>query len=130
MLLTCLKGSGGHHVWTVEFAVEAERDLDLIFDHLLETCQAFGDDIGTSFDRAERRLLEIRSSAPGLAKLSFQGTLRRDILEGLRFVRHDKAVFWFLLKEDRLVVQVLAVFFGGQDHTNHMLARLLSDHPE
>ena len=59
MLLTCLKGSGGHHVWTVEFAVEAERDLDLIFDHLLETCQAFGDDFGTSFDRAERRLREI-----------------------------------------------------------------------
>lgn len=113
-------------MWTVEFAVAAERDFELIFDHLLQSYQDFGDDFETAFDHAEQRIEDILSSARDLAKVPFQGTLRPDILTGLRFFRHDKAVFWFTAKEDRKVVEILAVFFGSQDHIRHMLARLLS----
>ncbi len=117
-------------MWTVEFAAAAERDFELIFDHLLQSYQEFGDDFDTAFDRAEQRIEDIQSSASDLAKVPFQGTLRPDILPGLRFVRHDKAVFWFIAQEDREVAQILAVFFGSQDHVRHMLARLLSGSPE
>ena len=113
-------------MWTVEFAAAAEQDFELIFDHLLHSYQEFGDDAETAFDRAERRIVDIQSSAIDLAKIPFQGTLRPDILPGIRFVRHDKAVFWFVAQEAREVVQVLAVFFGSQDHIRHMMARLLS----
>ena len=113
-------------MWTVEYAAAAERDFELIFEHLVESYQEFGDNIETAFDRAERRIDDIQSSAKDLAKIPFQGTLRSDILPGIRFVRHDKAVFWFVVQEDREVVQVLAVFFGSQDHIRHMMARLLS----
>lgn len=117
-------------MWTVEFAAVAVRDFELIFDHLVQSYQEFGDDIETAFDRAERRIVEIQSLSETLAKIPFQGTLRPDILPGLRFVRHNKTVFWFIAQEDREIVQVLAVFFGSQDHIRHMLARLLSDTAE
>jgi hypothetical protein len=35
-------------------------------------------------------------------------------------------VFWFIPDSDRETVQILAVFFGAQDHITHMLKRLLS----
>ena len=113
-------------MWTVEFAAAAERDFELIFNHILQSYQEFGDDIETAFNRAQRRIGDIQSSAINLAKMPFQGTLRPDILPGIRFVWHDKAVFWFVAQDDRKVVQVLAVFFGSQDHIRHMMARLLS----
>lgn len=117
-------------MWTVEFAAAAERDFELIFDHLVNSYQELGDVFDTAFERAERRIASIQSSASDLAKVPFQGTLRPDVLPGLRFVRHDKAVFWFIAQEDRKTVQILAVFFGSQDHIRHMLTRLLSGSPE
>lgn len=117
-------------MWTVDFAAAAERDFELIFDHLLQSYQELGDDFDTAFERAERRIGGIQSCASDLAKIPFQGTLRPDILPGLRFVRYDKAVFWFVAQEDRQIVQILAVFFGSQDHIRHMLTRLLSGSPE
>lgn len=113
-------------MWTVEFAEAAEQDFELIFDHLFQSYSDFGDDFETVLDRTEQRILAIQSSALELAKVPFQGTLRPDILEGLRYVQHNKAVFWFIANENQKVVRVLAVFFGGQDHIRHMLARLLS----
>lgn len=113
-------------MWTIEFSAEAEHDFELIFEHLLQTYQDFGDDLDIALDRAEQRLLTIQSSSRDLAKTPFQGTLRSDILEGLRFVRHNKAIFWFVVNEDHQVIRILAVFFGGQDHLRHMLTRLLS----
>ncbi len=117
-------------MWTVEFAAAAERDFELIFDHLIRSYQEFGDDFGTAFERGERRIRNIQSTAKNLAKVPFQGTLRPDILPDLRFVRHDKAVFWFVAQEEQQIVQILAVFFGSQDHIRNMLARLLSGLPE
>lgn len=117
-------------MWTVEFAAAAERDFELIFDHLCEAYQDFGDEFETAFDRAAQRILVIQNSALDLANIPCQGTLRPDILNGARFVRRDRAVFWFVANEDRKTVQVLAVFYGGQDHIRHMLTRLLGDLPE
>ena len=117
-------------MWTVEFAAAAERDFELIFDHLIRSYQEFGDDFDSAFERAEQRVDAIQSLARDLAKIPFQGTLRPDILPDLRFVRHDKAVFWFVAQEEQQIVQILAVFFGSQDHIRHMLARLLSGLPE
>lgn len=110
----------------IEFSAETERDFELIFEHLLQAYQDFGDDLDLALDRAEQRLLSIQPSVRDLAKTPFQGTLRPDIFEGLRFVRHNKAVFWFVVDEDRQVVRILAIFYGGQDHIRHMLTRMLS----
>ena len=114
-------------MWSLEFAADAERDFELIFDHLVESYLEFGEDNDVAFERAVERIRGIRISANKLALAPKQGTLRPDILEGLRFVRLDKAVFWFVLDEGQKIVRVLAVFFGAQDHIRHMLVRLLDD---
>ncbi len=112
-------------MWTAEFSVEAIRDFEMIFDHLRQAYLDFGDAADVSFNRAIDRVNAIQASALALSKAPHQGTVRDDIIPGLRFVRKEKAVFWFLLDEGRQVVQILAVFYGGQDHIRHMLTRLL-----
>ena len=114
-------------MWSLEFSADAERDFELIFDHLVKSYLEFGEDIDVAFERAVERIRGIRISANKLALAPKQGTLRPDILESLRFVRLDKAVFWFVLDEGQKIVRVLAVFFGAQDHIRHMLVRLLDD---
>jgi hypothetical protein len=43
----------------------------------------------------------------------------------LRHLTIDQAIYWFSVDEQTLTVRILAIFFGGQDHTRRMLARLL-----
>ena len=119
--------SGAICVWSLEFSADAERDFELIFDHLVKSYLEFSEDNDVAFERAVERIRGIRISANKLALAPKQGTLRPDILESLRFVRLDKAVFWFVLDEGQKIVRVLAVFFGAQDHIRHMLVRLLDD---
>lgn len=113
-------------MWQIEFAAEAERDFALIFEHLVASYEDFGDPTDIAFDRAAARIASIQDDALRLARQPFQGTLRSDILETVRFVRLNRAVFWFQPDENNKRVRVLAVFFGAQDHINHMLLRLLS----
>lgn len=112
-------------MWTVEFAAGTARDFELIFDHLYQSFLNFGEDDETAFDRAAIRIRDIHSAGATIARAPFQGTLRDDILPGLRFVRRGKAVFWFIPDDATQVVRILAIFFGGQDHIRHMLTRTL-----
>jgi toxin ParE1/3/4 len=57
----------------------------------------------------------------------FQGTLREDLLAGLREVTKQNAIIYFISDAQSETVRVLAVFFGGQDHRRHMLLRLLGE---
>ncbi len=114
-------------MWSLEFAADAERDFELIFDHLVESYLELGEARDVAIDHTIERIRGIQVSANKLALVPKQGTLRPDILEGLRFVRLEKAVFWFVLDEDQKTVRVLAVFFGAQDHIRHMLTRLFTD---
>ena len=68
------------------------------------------------------RILRTHSACIGLAP--FQGTLRDDLMPGLRQVTKNRAIFYFLVDEAAGQVRVLATFFGGQDHLRRMLARI------
>lgn len=112
--------------WTVEFARDAERDLGLIFDHLLESYRSFGDSTEEAATRADARIRAIMGGATRLAETPHIGTLSPDHGAGMRFVRRDSAVIWFTLDEASETLRVLAFFFGAQDHRRHMLLRLLA----
>jgi plasmid stabilization system protein ParE len=60
-----------------------------------------------------------------LGRAPFLGTLREDIMPGLRRVTKNSAIYYFRTDEARECVDVLAVFFGGQDHQRRMLMRLM-----
>lgn len=111
--------------WEVEFADEAERDLGLIFDHLLESYQEFGEGFEEAFARAEARVQAVRRGADRLGTAPHRGERHDALLPGLRHVTMDRAVYWFEVDEPVERVRVLAVFWGGQDHIRRMLARLL-----
>lgn len=104
-----------------------DRDLDLIFDHLLDSYLALNADDSDAFDRAVERLDAIHASMERLIKPPYQGTLREEFGAGVRQVTKDRAIFYFTVHEDVEEVRVLAAFYGGQDHKRHMLKRLLAD---
>jgi toxin ParE1/3/4 len=101
----------------------SDRDLELLFDHLVEAHQALGDSPGEAFERAAARVRAVESDMERLGKAPRQGTLREDLRLGLRQATRNRAIFYFELDEDREEVRVLAVFFGVQDHLARMLAR-------
>ncbi|MEQ8348543.1 MAG: type II toxin-antitoxin system RelE/ParE family toxin [Sneathiellaceae bacterium] len=111
--------------YEVTFSAEAERDFELIFDFLFDSHVAFGEAAGTAIDRAEERLQAIRAGIEALAKAPHRGTRHDDILPGIRHVALGPAIVRLDLVEEEESLRVLAIFFGGQDHTRHMLARLL-----
>ena len=110
--------------YRVERREETQRDLGLIFDFLASSYLQFGEDIDESAGRARARLKKIDATMDALGRAPHQGTLHNELLPGLRSVTKDDAIFYFDVDDEQRVVTVLAVFFGGQDHKNHMLKRL------
>jgi toxin ParE1/3/4 len=102
----------------------SDQDLERIFDHLIASYQALGDRAETSLERAAARVRAIEDAMEALGRAPFQGTLRENLLPGLRQVTKDRAVFYFSVDAAAEQVRVLAIFFGGQDHLAHMLRRL------
>jgi toxin ParE1/3/4 len=51
------------------------------------------------------------------------------MMPDLRHLALDRAIYWFRLRIQHRDIQVLAVFFGGQDHQRRMSASIgvLSD---
>ena len=111
--------------YAVERALDIDRDLAAIFDFLIESYQMFGEDPDTAIERAAARVRSIETAMLSLGDAPHQGTLRPELLPGLRSVTKNRAVFYFDVDDDRRVVRVLAVLFGGQDHQRQMLKRLL-----
>ena len=111
--------------WKVEFSVDAEADLELILDHLFESYVSFGESADEAFARASVRLAGIIDAADRIGTAPRRGTIRDEVASWLRNLTTDGAIYWFDLDERRKAVRILAVFFGGQDHVRHMLARLL-----
>jgi plasmid stabilization system protein ParE len=111
-------------VFKVIRTTQFESDLDIIHDHLIESYVHLGDAFPDAFDRAEARIKAIETDMEALAQAPHQGTLSPGIMPGLRHVTKNRAVLYFEVDETRETVLVLAVFFGGQDHGQHILDRL------
>ena len=110
--------------YTVVRSGPARRDLNLIYSHLVESHIGFGHPPDEAHDRAAERLQKILAAMEGLGRAPFQGTLRQDLMPGLRQVTKEQAIFYFTTDEPAHRLTVLAIFFGGQDHRRHMLMRL------
>ncbi len=110
--------------YRVERSLETDNDLAAIFDFLLQSYMGFGDERGEALERAAARIEGIEAEMIALGDLPHQGTLRPDLLPGLRSVTKRRTVFYFDVDDDLRLVRVLAIFFGGQDHQRAMLKRL------
>ena len=111
--------------YEVRRSLTCRQDLDALFDHLLEAYRSLGDPAREAFARAVARIEAIEDQMDQLGAAPHQGTLWPEIMDGLRWTTKDRAVFYFVVDDDARTVDVLAVFFGGQDHKAHILNRLL-----
>ena len=109
--------------YRVERAATVERDLELIFDHLVEAYAAFGETAKEARSRAGHRIDGIQDSMMAFEQTPHQGTLRPELGSTTRSVTRSRAVFYFDVDDNLRRVRILAVFFGGQDHVRHMLKR-------
>ncbi|KAA1180166.1 type II toxin-antitoxin system RelE/ParE family toxin [Rhizobium tropici] len=112
-------------MWNLEYSRDADREFELIFDHLFLAYLDLGDGPEEALERAADRIRKLRLAIDRLVETPHIGTLRSNILPGIRFLRPDGAAVWFLPIEERRTIVVAAIFFGGQDHIRRMLARLL-----
>ncbi len=110
--------------YRVERSLDTDRDLAAIFDFLLNSYMEFGDERGEALERATARIEAIEAEMFALGDAPHQGTLRPDLLRGLRSVTKQRAIFYFDVDDDLRLVRVLAIFFGGRDHQRAMLQRL------
>jgi toxin ParE1/3/4 len=62
--------------FAIEFSADAERDFDLIFDHLFESYLAFGESTEEGLDHSAQRVMDIRRAADGLASSPLRSTAR------------------------------------------------------
>ena len=113
--------------WTVVFAEGAINDLVLITEYLTQAYCSFGEPLAEANRHAQLRLESIIAAAERLALAPLRCELRDDLLSGLRCLALDRAVYWFRPRAEQRDIQVLAVFFGGQDHQRRMLVRLLQN---
>jgi plasmid stabilization system protein ParE len=110
--------------YRVERSVDTDDDLAAIFDFLLNSYLDFSDARDDALERAAARIEGIEDEMLALGDAPHQGTLRPDLLPGLRSVTRQRAIFYFDVDDDLRRVRVLAIFFGGQDHQRAMLKRL------
>ncbi len=108
----------------VERELETDHDLEAIFSFLSQSYVEFGHDRRESRARAAKRMEAIKRAMLSLGAMPHQGTLRTDLLPGLRSVTKERAVLYFTVDEEEKVVRIQAIFFGGQDHQRAMLKRL------
>ena len=113
--------------WPVVFAAEAVNDLLLITEYLAQAYCSFGEALVEAKCHAQVRIEAIITTAERLATAPLRGESHDDLLPGLRHLALDRAVYWFRARDEQREIQVLAVFFGGQDHQRRMMVRLLQN---
>lgn len=112
-------------MWILEYSEHAERDFELVFDHLFDAYVELGDPPGEALERSVERIRKLRVEIDRLVDTPYIATVRPDIHPGVRFLRRDKAAVWFLPVESEATLIVVAIFYGAQDHIRQMLSRML-----
>ena len=113
--------------YSVFRSLACDGDLEAIFDHLFTAYCALGESVDEALTRSAHRLRAIEDALERLGDVPFQGTLTPQMMPGLRHVTKDDAVFYFIVDDEALELRILGVFFGGQDHRRHILARITAD---
>jgi plasmid stabilization system protein ParE len=102
-----------------------EADLTAIAGFLLDSAVSFGRSFEEAEDLATERIQAFLRETQALRRAPYRGTLRPELGPGLRNITIDRFIVYFQIEEATKTVRILAVFFGGQDHTRRMLARML-----
>jgi len=108
-------------------SAESNSDLDAILDHLLRAYQLRGHDFGEAIRDAGLRLDRILDDISALRNAPHQGTIwtGSETAYQIRWVTKGRAILYFRIDEGQRRIDILAIYFGGQDHKELMHQRLL-----
>ena len=95
--------------YRIELSEGASRDLETVFDFLIESYLSLGD---TAEDAAE-----------SLREFPHRATTDPDLPAGIRSLIRAGAILYFEIDEAAEAIRVLAIFLAGQDHRRRMLLR-------
>jgi toxin ParE1/3/4 len=110
--------------YEVRRAAAVTRDIDLIESYLVEVYRDLGDDLESATERAAARIDEALAYMRTFRSRPYRGTEHPEIQPGIRTVTRKKFIFYFEIDEPRSEVRILAVFFGGANHSQQILDRL------
>lgn len=110
--------------YKVRRAASVDRDLDLIEEHLAAVYRDLGDDWDSATERAAVRIDSALVYLRTFASHPYRGTEHPEIRQGIRTVTSNRFVFYFEIDEAAEEVRILAIFFGGADHSRQILDRL------
>lgn len=110
--------------YRVRRAASVTRDLDLIEGHLVRVYHDLGDDEEAATERAATRIVAALDYMRTFESRPYRGTEHPEIRPGLRTVTSRNFVFYFEIDEPLTEVRILAVFFGGANHSQQILDRL------
>lgn len=113
-------------VWQIELSDDIASDLSSIEDFIFHSATSIGEPKARASEMADRRIRTILIDLGALIRAPYQGTRCPELGQNTRRVTKDRAVFYFDLIEDRQIIRLLAIFWGGQDHDARILARLLA----
>jgi plasmid stabilization system protein ParE len=105
-------------------SLESDRDLRLIVHHLVDSYVGLGEALPDAIERASERARMIEAEIDTIARAPHQGTLLPYLGPTVRNVTKNRAVFYFDVDDSNRSVRILAIFFGGQNHRDHILKRL------
>lgn len=105
-------------------SLDSDRDIRLILRHLIDSYVNLGDPLPDAILRASARARMIEAEIDTIALAPHQGTLLPHLKSGLRSVTKNRAVIYFDVDDVAQRIRILAIFFGGQDHRQHIVKRL------
>jgi plasmid stabilization system protein ParE len=112
--------------YRVRRAADVTRDFALIEDHLVQSYQEFGEDLGSAAARAAARIDDALAYMRTFVTQPHRGTEQARIRPGIRTVTSKNFVFYFEVDDLDSEVRILAVFFGAVDHRRQIVDRLRS----
>lgn len=97
----------------LDYRVDEKPDVLLDYIAIMEHIERWTGDR----DLGDRTVDAIRAHIKGLSERPYRGTKRDDLKPGLRIVPFKKrTAIAFEVNEERRLVTILRVFYGGQDY--------------
>jgi toxin ParE1/3/4 len=110
--------------YSVSRATAVKLDFELIESHLVQAYQDLGDDLESATARAAARIEGALAYMRTFESHPHRGTEHPEIRPGIGTVTNNNFVFYFEIDERLSEVRILAVFFGGVNHSQQIRERL------
>ncbi len=96
--------------WKIIYAIEAETDIDNIYDYIVSTWN--------DFDAAKNLARKIITAADSLEQLPLRHQIWNEEpwqSQGIRYFPVENYIIFYMVDEKKCVVDILRIIYGGQD---------------